>query len=61
MKDTAVVENETVKKLKEENKQLDDEIEKLEKDCLVKVSQLYLMAQMVSYKFNHSIVKLNLI
>jgi hypothetical protein len=38
-----------MKQLKEENKQLDDEIEKLEKDCLVKVSQLYLMAQMVSY------------
>jgi hypothetical protein len=41
------VETDLIKKLKEENKQLDDDIEKMEKECLVKVSQLYLMAQMV--------------
>jgi ABC-type polar amino acid transport system ATPase subunit len=46
-KESNVPENDSVKKLKEETKQIDEEIEKLEKECLVKVSQLYLMAQMV--------------
>ena len=34
--------------LREENKKLDQELENLEKDYLVKVNQLLIMAQMVN-------------
>jgi hypothetical protein len=59
VKDPNGVENENVKKLKEDNKQLDAEIEEMERQCLAKVAQLYLMAQKVKNLSFRSIVRLN--